>query len=191
MAACFGDEPKGKIWVRRHLRWVGLRRGWPQRTWPGTTNEQSWGNSLNEKMGMMDWLEERIQPRNRNFPCSLRPKHQIFLKWILRGFDPKRMQSHCEVFSRGRNPFIYGLARWRLRDPFVTTSNPFRIKTSEKFTSKNFRCFDPKAAKFSVVFMRNGSVEVIIRAFSQSIIWKWTQLLTNPWGWYQVYIYYH
>ena len=36
-------------------------------------------------------------------------------------------------------------------------------------TSKNFRCFDPKAAKFSVFFMRNGSVEVIIRAISQSI----------------------
>ena len=56
-----------------------------------------------------------------------------------------------------------------LRKNFATTSYPFRIKTSEKFTSKNFRCFDPKAAKFSVVFMRKGSAEVIIRAFSQSI----------------------
>ena len=62
-----------------------------------------------------------------------------------------------------------GLAKWTDSDPYATTSNPFRIKTSEKITSKNFRCFDPKAAKFSVVFMRNGSVEVIIRAFSQSI----------------------
>ena len=57
-----------------------------------------------------------------------------------------------------------------LRKNFATTSYPFRIRTSEKFTSKNFRCFDPKTAKFSVVLMRNGSVEVEIRAFSQSII---------------------
>ena len=55
-----------------------------------------------------------------------------------------------------------------LRKNFATTSYPFRIKTSEKFISKNFRCFDPKAAKFSVVFMRKGSAEVKIRAFSQS-----------------------
>ena len=56
-------------------------------------------------------------------------------------------------------------APWPLRNDFESVSN----QNIGKFTSKNFRCFDPKAAKFSVVFMRKGSAEVIIRAFSQSI----------------------